>query len=183
MWVAEQGEIGAKMTWSFLFLMILYLFGCAWSSLLPRLFPGWGKWVLLFLGVHRILTMAASFAGEHRLQGMWAAVVAAYEAQWWRLPGFRALPALEQVVVAHRLSCPGACGIFLDRDRTHVSCSGRQIPYCWATAAAAAAAAAKSLQSCPTPWDPIEGSPPGSPVPGILQARHCCCCCCCCCCC
>jgi len=36
---------------------------------------------------------------------------------------------------------------------------------------AAAAAAAKSLQSCPTRCDPIDGSPPGSPVPGILQAR------------
>ena len=35
----------------------------------------------------------------------------------------------------------------------------------------AAAAAAKSLQSCPTLCDPIAGSPPGSPVPGILQAR------------
>ena len=34
-----------------------------------------------------------------------------------------------------------------------------------------AAAAAKSLQSCPTLCDPIEGGPPGSPVPGILQAR------------
>ena len=33
------------------------------------------------------------------------------------------------------------------------------------------AAAAKSLQSCPTLCDPIEGSPPGSPIPGILQAR------------
>ena len=33
-----------------------------------------------------------------------------------------------------------------------------------------AAAAAKSLQSCPTLWDPIDVSPPGSPVPGILQA-------------
>ena len=33
------------------------------------------------------------------------------------------------------------------------------------------AAAAKSLQSCPTLCDPINGSPPGSPVPGILQAR------------
>ena len=33
------------------------------------------------------------------------------------------------------------------------------------------AAAAKSLQSCPTLWDPIDGSPPGSPVSGILQAR------------
>ena len=38
-------------------------------------------------------------------------------------------------------------------------------------AAAAAAAAAKLLQSCPTLCDPIDGGPPGSPVPGILQAR------------
>ena len=37
--------------------------------------------------------------------------------------------------------------------------------------AAAAAAAAKSLQSCPTLCDPVDGSPPGSPFPGILQAR------------
>ena len=37
--------------------------------------------------------------------------------------------------------------------------------------AAAAAAAAKSLQSCPTLCDPRDGSPPGFPVPGILQAR------------
>ena len=35
----------------------------------------------------------------------------------------------------------------------------------------AAAAAAKLLQSCLTLCDPIDGSPPGSPVPGILQAR------------
>ena len=35
----------------------------------------------------------------------------------------------------------------------------------------AAAAAAKSLQSCPTLWDPIDGSPPGSTVSRILQAR------------
>ena len=34
-----------------------------------------------------------------------------------------------------------------------------------------AAAAAKSLQSCPTLCDPIDGSPPGPPIPGILQAR------------
>ena len=37
--------------------------------------------------------------------------------------------------------------------------------------AAAAAAAAKSLQSCPTLSDPIDGSPPGSSVHGIFQAR------------
>ena len=36
---------------------------------------------------------------------------------------------------------------------------------------AAAAAAAKSLQLCPTLCDSTDGSPPGSPIPGILQAR------------
>ena len=36
---------------------------------------------------------------------------------------------------------------------------------------AAAAAAAKSFQSCPTLCDPINGNPPGSPVPGIFLAR------------
>ena len=41
----------------------------------------------------------------------------------------------------------------------------------WSFMRAAAAAAAKSLQSCPTLCDPIDGSPPGSPVPGILQAK------------
>ena len=40
-----------------------------------------------------------------------------------------------------------------------------------AFAGRAVAAAAKSLQSCPPLCDPIDGSPPGSPVPGILQAR------------
>ena len=35
----------------------------------------------------------------------------------------------------------------------------------------AAAAAAKSLQSCLTLCDPVDGSPPGSPIPGIIQAR------------
>ena len=38
-------------------------------------------------------------------------------------------------------------------------------------AVVAAAAAAKSLQSCPTLCNPMDGSPPGSPVPGTLQAR------------
>ena len=40
-----------------------------------------------------------------------------------------------------------------------------------AAAAAAAAAAANLLQLCPTLCDPIDGSPPGSAIPGILQAR------------
>ena len=44
------------------------------------------------------------------------------------------------------------------------------LPY-WTGQASAAAAAAKSLQSCPTLCNPIDGSQPGSSVPGILQAR------------
>ena len=43
--------------------------------------------------------------------------------------------------------------------------------YCHTSNETAAAAAAKSRQLCPTLCDPIEGTPPGSPVPGILQAR------------
>ena len=43
--------------------------------------------------------------------------------------------------------------------------------YMWNLERWYAATAAKSLQSCPTLCDPINGSPPGSPVPGILQAR------------
>ena len=41
----------------------------------------------------------------------------------------------------------------------------------FSTSVKIAAAAAKSLQSCPTLSDPIDGSPPGSTFPGILQAR------------
>ena len=43
--------------------------------------------------------------------------------------------------------------------------------YVWTFNDTAAAATAKSLQSCLTLYDPIDGSPPGFPVPGILQAR------------
>ena len=61
----------------------------------------------------------------------------------------------------------------LDKSQARMENAGRNINnlrYIHA-AAAAAAAAAKSLQSCPTLCNPIDGSPPGSPVPGILQAR------------
>ena len=57
-----------------------------------------------------------------------------------------------------------AYGIFLDRGFNLCLCIGRWIFNHWATAAA------KSLQSCPTLCDPIDGSPPGSTIPGILQA-------------
>ena len=60
------------------------------------------------------------------------------------------------------------------RDWTQVSCTVGRLFTNWTTRkahGATAAAAAKSRQSCPTLCDPIDGSLPGSPVPGILQAR------------
>ena len=69
----------------------------------------------------------------------------------------------------HKLSCSPACGVLVSGPGTEPASSashngllGKRTP---------AAAAAKSLQSCPTLRDPIDTSPPGSPAPGILQAR------------
>ena len=61
------------------------------------------------------------------------------------------------------------------RDQVQVFCTEAECFTLWAIReaqdAVAAAAAAKLLQSCPTLCDPIDGNPPGSPIPGILQAR------------
>ena len=64
------------------------------------------------------------------------------------------------------VAMPSSRGASQSRERTHISC----LPH-WQASQRYAAAAATSLQSCLTLCDPIEGSPPGSPVPGILQAR------------
>ena len=66
------------------------------------------------------------------------------------------------------VAMPSSRGSFWPRDQTSVSSTGRWILH---HLQQRAAAATKSLQSCPTLCDPIDGSPPGSPVPGILQAR------------
>ena len=62
-------------------------------------------------------------------------------------------------------TCPG----LLQYSRCY--CFRPRLSFSDSAAAAAAAAAAKSLQSCLTLCNPIDRSPPGSPVPGILQAR------------
>ena len=56
-------------------------------------------------------------------------------------------------------------GIMEEEKRTKEGVSFSKSPSSWVPAAA------ESLQSCPTLWNPIDGSPPGSPIPGILQAR------------
>ena len=48
-------------------------------------------------------------------------------------PGLQSAGSIGSIVVAHRLSCPRVRGSFWIRDRTHVSCIGRQIAYHWAT--------------------------------------------------
>ena len=76
-----------------------------------------------------------------------------------------------QARILEWVAIPFCRGSSQPRDQTHISCiAGRYLqppgkPYLMP------AATAKSLQSCPTLCDPIDGSPPGFPVPGILQAR------------
>ena len=64
------------------------------------------------------------------------------------------------------VAIPSSRGSSWPRDRTQVSCIAGRFFTIWATSPVA-----KSLQSCPTLFDPIDGSPPGSTVPGTLQAR------------
>ena len=81
-----------------------------------------------------------------------------------------------QARILEWVAIPFSRGSLQPRDRTHVSCiAGRfftaEPPGKTPHYRVAAAAATKSLQSCPTLCDPRDGSPPGSPVLGILQAR------------
>ena len=82
------------------------------------------------------------------------AVSGRLDKSWSTGEGLETLPLSDpRFKVASGLNPPSAILVYLCRDP------------------AAAAAAAKSLQLCPTLCDPIDGNPPGSTVPGILQAR------------
>ena len=92
----------------------------------------------------------------------------------YSLPG-SSVNGISQARILKWVAISFSRGSFWPRNRTHISFIGRQILYYWATRETwviwYAAAAAKLLQSCPSLCDPIDGSPPGSPIPGILQAR------------
>ena len=79
-----------------------------------------------------------------------------------------------QARILQWVAVPFSRGSSQPRGRTQVSHIADGFFTSWATREAQnhiTATAAKSLQSCPTLCDPIDGSPPSSPVPGILQAR------------
>ena len=79
---------------------------------------------------------------------------------------------ISQARILEWVAVPFSRGSYQPRDQTQVSLIAGRFFTVWATREAPliCLAAAKSLQSCPTLCDPIDGSPPGSPVPGILQA-------------
>ena len=82
--------------------------------------------------------------------------------------------AILQVRIPEWVAMPSSRRSSQPRDGTqvtYVSCIGRHVLYCQRHLGSTSMCAAKSFQSCPTLCDPIEGSAPGSPVPGILQAR------------
>ena len=80
---------------------------------------------------------------------------------------YRVLTGLDTVgaVIKYRYCLHGAKTYTPEKTSRDSMSSATFVPH------SAAAAAAKSLQSCLTLCDPIDGSPPGSPIPGILQAR------------
>ena len=95
----------------------------------------------------------------------------------YSLPGY-SVHGILQARILQWVSMPSSRGYSWPRDQTHCLLSliywqARSLPLetIWSSNSTAAAAAAKSLQLCPTLCDPIDGIPPGSPIPGILQAR------------
>ena len=92
------------------------------------------------------------------------------------MPG-SSVQGILQARILEWVAMPLLQGIFLPRDLTHISLSAALAGGFFITEPPGksekhhAAAAAKLLQSCLTLCDPRDGSPPGSPVPGILQAR------------
>ena len=102
-------------------------------------------------------------------------------------PGSSSVHGILQARILEWVVIPFSRGSSLPRDWTQVSCiAGRFFPvsatkkHTYTIKYYSAfkknevlihAAATKSLQSCPTLCDPIDSSPPGSPIPGILQAR------------
>ena len=92
----------------------------------------------------------------------------------WRVPAENAAYTVSELKKKKKKKCileinPGLAHRRFFSSLIPTATKGRASPF--GEGAAAAAAAAKSFQSCLTLCDPTDGRPPGSPVPGILQAR------------
>ena len=120
-----------------------------WASLMAQ-------WVKNPLATQE--TWVRSLGREHPLEEKMAthSTILAWKIPWTEEPG--GIQTLQSNVTKHTCRLP-------------FTVMHHHGPWIIRTSYSAAAAAAKSLQSCPTLCDPIDGSPPGSPVPGILQAR------------
>ena len=91
----------------------------------------------------------------------WTWVWASSRSWWWT-----GKPGMLQSIASQRIRHNWMTELnWTDGKKSQLKKSGKELNW------VAAAAAAKLLQSCPALCDPIDGSPPGSPVPGILQAR------------
>jgi len=88
------------------------------------------------------------------------------ELSWWCADGVLQSAGLQRVGHDWATELNWFCCLRKEERGFSLNLSPDYLHWC-----AAAAAAAKLLQSCPTLCDPIDGSPQGSPVPGILQAR------------
>ena len=86
----------------------------------------------------------------------------------WQIDGETMETGTDFIFFGSKITADGDCSHEIKR---HLLLGRKAMTNLAAAAAAAATAAAKSLQSCPTLCDHIDGSPPGSPIPGILQAR------------
>ena len=135
-----------------------------------------GAWWATVHGVAKSRTRLSNFTFPFHFHASEKEMATHTSVLAWRIPGMGepgGLPSMGSQRVGHDWSDLAAAAAYpfssrssWPRDQAQVSCVvGRRFTI-WATAAAA-----KSLQSCPTLCDPIDGSPPCSPVPRILQER------------
>ena len=123
-------------------------------------------WMAIKCMIQPRLNLGGTLCGLHN---NWAG-------NWGHRQGERAtllLPTISSHTFLHFLFffCSFHPFVWRRRNFGGLKSSGLYLSYGHTATSAAAAAAAKSRQSCPTLCDPIDGSPPGSSVPGILQAR------------
>ena len=150
----EISNLSHSIVFLYFFVLITeegFLISVARTNILQR---GLGFWI--------------TFVGDQYLtleQSLWDSSFLSYKWRFWNKCSIISFTDIKNHLIEHAMnqmgfltSCPRSCEL-------------TDILFIQHNIGVAAAAAAKSLQSCPTLCDPIDSSPPGSHVPGILQAR------------